>query len=89
MGRHKFTTLREVFEAVKKELVPEMTAQSEIVFDTEAAANFLCYKSKRTLQNLVALNKIPHHKKNGRVLFLKSEIFRSNCGRAPDILILL
>lgn len=74
MGRHRFTTLREVFEAVKKELIPEMTAQTEVVFDSEDAAEFLKYKNKRTLQNLVSLNRIPHHKRNGKIYFLKSEL---------------
>lgn len=75
MGNSKFTTWAEVKRKVSEQLSNEMNNQNETIWTYQELAEQLG-KSVKTLQNLVSLNKIPHHKALGSTYFLKGEIIR-------------
>jgi len=75
MGRHKFVTLSDVFEAAKKEFASELHDQNETIWTVEEVARQLGYGEKH-IHNLISLQKIPFHRPLGKPIFLKGEIIR-------------
>jgi len=75
MGRERITTWAEVQQLVLRQIEDGLTNQTEQNWDYEGAASNLGY-NKSTLIKMVSQKKIPHHKVNGKVYFLKGEIVR-------------